>query len=82
MDGPEILWNSRSMSNQTTIDHTIQRIRAFRLEQGLTINALANLAGVGTNSIRNLDEPTFNPTARTLRRLEALLAPEIDETGS
>jgi transcriptional regulator with XRE-family HTH domain len=43
-----------------------ERIRHFREERGLTINALANLAGISQSYLRELELGNKNPTVEYL----------------
>jgi len=54
-------------------DAVIRRVRAFLAESGTSRAALARAAGLHPNSLRAIDRPDWNPTAETLRRLEAAL---------
>jgi hypothetical protein len=54
-------------------DQAIQRIRAFCADQKLSRNRLAIMAGLVESSIRHMDRPNWNPTADTLRALEAVI---------
>lgn len=55
------------------IDQSIERIRAYRQVQGWSILRLAKESGMGESTIRRLDDPTWSPTADTLRKLEAVI---------
>jgi ribosome-binding protein aMBF1 (putative translation factor) len=54
----------------------IERVRKFRQRKGWTINKLATRAGVTESTIRMMDEPTWNPEAKTLKKLEGVIAEE------
>jgi len=56
-----------------TIDHVLDRIRAFALQGKLTRAELARRAGLSEDALRDLYEPSWNPTAETLRQVEALV---------
>jgi 3,4-dihydroxy 2-butanone 4-phosphate synthase/GTP cyclohydrolase II len=48
----------------------IDRIRAIVEEGSISRSGLARAAGLHANSLRDLDSPSWNPTAETLRKLE------------
>jgi 3,4-dihydroxy 2-butanone 4-phosphate synthase/GTP cyclohydrolase II len=48
----------------------IDRIRAIVEEGSVSRSGLARSAGLHANSLRDLDSPSWNPTAETLRKLE------------
>ena len=52
----------------------IDRVRTLVAEGEASRSGLARAAGLHANSLRNLDEPDWNPTADTLRKLESYLA--------
>ena len=52
----------------------IDRVRSLVADGETTRSGLARAAGLHANSLRSLDEPDWNPTADTLRKLEAYLA--------
>jgi 3,4-dihydroxy 2-butanone 4-phosphate synthase/GTP cyclohydrolase II len=51
----------------------IRRVRDHLAESGLSRAALARAAGLHPNSLRAIEDPRWNPTAETLRKLEASL---------
>ena len=51
----------------------IDRIRSLVAEGTETRSGLARAAGLHANSLRSLDDPDWNPTADTLRKLETYL---------
>lgn len=51
-----------------------QRIRTLRLERGLSLSALAKLAGIGKGSLSELETGSRNPTLETLYALALPLA--------
>jgi 3,4-dihydroxy 2-butanone 4-phosphate synthase/GTP cyclohydrolase II len=51
----------------------INRLRSLVTEGGLSRSGLARAAGLHANTLRDLDQPGWNPTADTLRKLEAYL---------
>jgi len=52
----------------------IERIRQAVAERGVSRSGIARAAGLHPNSLRSLDEPDWNPTAETLRKLETYLS--------
>lgn len=52
----------------------IQRIRDHLSESGLSRAAFARAVGMHPNSLRSLDEPSWNPTADTLTKFEKFLS--------
>ena len=51
----------------------IDRVRALVADGDATRSGLARAAGLHANSLRNIDEGDWNPTADTLRKLEAYI---------
>lgn len=51
----------------------IDRVRDLVASGGISRSGLARAAGLHANSLRSLDEPEWNPTADTLRKLETYL---------
>jgi len=51
----------------------IEKLRKLVTEGGLSRSGLARAAGLHANTLRDLDQPDWNPTAETLRKLEAFL---------
>lgn len=58
---------------QANIDQTIARVRAFAAAQGWKKSRFAKEAGLQDTVLRKFDEPDWNPTTETLRRLEAVI---------
>jgi 3,4-dihydroxy 2-butanone 4-phosphate synthase/GTP cyclohydrolase II len=52
----------------------IQRIRDAVAERGVSRSGIARAAGLHPNSLRSLDDPDWNPTAETLKKLESYLS--------
>ena len=52
----------------------IDRVRSLVADGVTSRSGLARAAGLHANSLRSLDEPDWNPTADTLRKLEAHLS--------
>lgn len=63
------------------IDQSIQRIRAFHRDRGLSVSALAKMAGMGESTVRHINRPDWSPTADTLRRLEAVIPADFTPTN-
>ena len=57
----------------------INRIRRLVVEGGMSRSGLARAAGLHANTLRDLGEPGWNPTAETLAKLERFLD-DSDET--
>jgi 3,4-dihydroxy 2-butanone 4-phosphate synthase / GTP cyclohydrolase II len=51
----------------------IARIRSLVADGDMSRSGLARAAGLHANTLRDLDEPGWNPTAETLRKLETVL---------
>ncbi|WP_199554511.1 3,4-dihydroxy-2-butanone-4-phosphate synthase [Sandaracinobacteroides hominis] len=51
----------------------LDRIRDHLADTGLSRSGLAKAAGLHANTLRDLDQPGWNPTADTLSKLESLL---------
>jgi 3,4-dihydroxy 2-butanone 4-phosphate synthase / GTP cyclohydrolase II len=51
----------------------IDRVRKLVTEGGMSRSGLARAAGLHANTLRDLDDPRWNPTADTLRKLETFL---------
>jgi 3,4-dihydroxy 2-butanone 4-phosphate synthase / GTP cyclohydrolase II len=56
----------------------IEKLRAHVANGGVSRSGLARAAGLHANTLRDLDAPDWNPTAETLRKLEAYLAANDD----
>ena len=52
----------------------LDRIRDHLAETGLSRSGLAKAAGLHANTLRDLDDAGWNPTAETLKKLEAYLS--------
>lgn len=57
----------------------IEKLRGLVTEGGLSKSGLARAAGLHANSLRDLEQPGWNPTADTLKKLESYLF-ESDDT--
>jgi 3,4-dihydroxy 2-butanone 4-phosphate synthase / GTP cyclohydrolase II len=51
----------------------IAKLRSLVHDGGLSRSGLARAAGLHANTLRDLDQPDWNPTAETLRKLETYL---------
>ena len=51
----------------------IEKLRSLVTDGGLSRSGLARAAGLHANTLRDLDQPEWNPTAETLRKLESYL---------
>jgi 3,4-dihydroxy 2-butanone 4-phosphate synthase / GTP cyclohydrolase II len=51
----------------------IEKLRMLVTDGGLSRSGLARAAGLHANTLRDLDQPDWNPTADTLRKLETYL---------
>ena len=60
------------------IDGAIARIRAFAKMKGWKKSRLAAEAGLHDTTLRSFDSPGWNPTAETLRRLEAVVPRDFE----
>ena len=52
----------------------IERVRTYVTEGRMSRSGLARAAGLHANSLRALDEPDWNPTADTLKKLQNYIA--------
>ncbi|MBI3453565.1 MAG: hypothetical protein HY057_12220 [Rhodospirillales bacterium] len=72
----------------TTLDRTLDRIRAYAAYHKWRPARFAIKAGLTPNALRDFNTPGWNPRTDTLRRLEAIIpadfhAPvETDETAA
>jgi 3,4-dihydroxy 2-butanone 4-phosphate synthase / GTP cyclohydrolase II len=53
--------------------HLIEKLRALVTDGGLSRSGLARAAGLHANTLRDLEQPDWNPTTDTLRKLESYL---------
>ena len=51
----------------------IEKVRRLVTEGGMSRSGLARASGLHANTLRDLDQPDWNPTAETLRKLETYL---------
>lgn len=56
-----------------SIESAISRVRAFAFATGWAASRYAREAGLGETTLRGFDSETWNPTADTLRKLEAVI---------
>jgi 3,4-dihydroxy 2-butanone 4-phosphate synthase / GTP cyclohydrolase II len=56
----------------------IEKLRTHVAEGNVSRSGLARAAGLHANTLRDLDTPDWNPTAETLRKLEAYLSANDD----
>jgi 3,4-dihydroxy 2-butanone 4-phosphate synthase / GTP cyclohydrolase II len=66
------------MSRILTHAHLIDRIRSLVSSGGLSRSGLSRAAGLHPNTLRDLHQPDWNPTADTLQKLEAYLLASDD----
>lgn len=59
--------------SHSSIEAAIERVRAYARSRGWKKSRLAEEAGMANTVLRAFDEPGWNPTAETLRRLEAII---------
>ncbi len=57
----------------------IDKVRRLVTEGGMSRSGLARASGLHANTLRDIDQPDWNPTAETLRKLETYLF-DSDET--
>ena len=58
-----------------SIESAISRVRAFAAATGWAASRYAREAGLGETTLRGFDSDSWNPTADTLRKLEAVIPP-------
>jgi 3,4-dihydroxy 2-butanone 4-phosphate synthase/GTP cyclohydrolase II len=51
----------------------IEKLRGLVTQGGMSRSGLARAAGLHANTLRDLDQPDWNPTAETLRKLEMFI---------
>ena len=62
-----------TVMSSARLDTAIERIRAYARAQGWKKSRLAKEAGMADTVLRDFERPDWNPTAETLRRLEAII---------
>jgi len=65
---------SLSKPPPATLNAVLLRIRQYALDRAIPMSQLAAEAGLGVNTLRHINSSQWNPTARTLSRLESLMA--------
>lgn len=55
------------------IQQSINRIRAFQSSKGWSKTRLATEAGIVDTVLRNFENSNWNPTTKTLRKLESII---------
>lgn len=63
-------------------DQAIERIRSFAKSQGWRPSRYAKEAGLGINTLAGMNRQDWNPSADTLRRLEAVIPLSWQEDGN
>jgi transcriptional regulator with XRE-family HTH domain len=56
------------------LDIVIARLQDWRRKEGIAPSALALAAGLGINTLRDMDSESWSPSAGTIRRLERLIS--------
>ena len=56
------------------LDIGIARLQDWRRKEGIAPSALALAAGLGINTLRDMDSDGWSPSSSTIRRLERLIA--------
>jgi ribosome-binding protein aMBF1 (putative translation factor) len=62
-----------SVVRPASISAVLDRIRSFRVCQGWAPYRLATEAGINEATLRGMDAPDWNPTARTIEKLERVI---------
>ena len=62
--------------NMTRTENTIHLLRRFAKRHRIAPSRLAHMAGLHENTLLRMHEDSWNPTAKTLRALEALVEKE------
>ncbi len=57
-------------------ENTIYLLRRYVTKHGIAPTRLAEMAGLHPNTLRRMHHDSWNPTAKTLRALEALVEKE------
>ena len=57
-----------------TVDEAIARVRAYVRSKNWTKSRFAKEAGLPDTTLRHFDQPDWNPTSDTLRKLETYIA--------
>lgn len=56
-----------------SIHSSVLRIRAYRQSAKLSRRGLATAAGLGVNTLRDIDSPDWSPVLRTIEQIEAII---------
>ena len=67
------------MPPAATLNGVLFRVRQYALGRAVPMGQLAEEAGLGLNTLRKMHTSEWNPTARTLNRLEILMAGEASD---
>lgn len=59
----------------TNIESVISRIRSFAAFKGWSKREYARNAKIQDTTLRDFDKPDWNPTRKTLRRMEKVIPP-------
>ncbi len=62
-----------------SIEATLARMRSYRKTSGLTPTALAKKAGLGINTLLDMDSTEWSPALRTIQQLEAIIPVDFDK---
>ena len=74
-----LMCKSISRPPPATLNAVLRRIRQYALDRAIPMGQLAAEAGLGVNTLRDINSSKWNPTARTLSRLESLMACDADD---
>ena len=66
----------------TPTQKNIHRVRAYFKASGLSKAGLAKEAGIRDTVLRHIDDEAWNPTVRTLERLERVVPAEFEADQS
>ena len=73
------MFKTTSKSPPATLNAVLRRIRQYALDRAIPMGQLAAEAGLGVNTLRDINSSKWNPTARTLSHLESLMAGDADD---
>ena len=65
--------NSNSIQPSASLNAVLLRVRQYALKRAVPMGQLAEEAGLGLNTLRKMHTTEWNPTARTISRLEILM---------
>ena len=74
-----LMCKSISRPPPATLNAVLRRIRQYALDRAIPMGQLAAEAGLGINTLRDINSSKWNPTARTLSHLESLMAGDADD---